>query len=111
MSCSVCMGTHSQSCPVCGEQWERVTCMKCRGTGLMNCYAVDIRTGKEVDVTPETFIALPDTEEEARASRKWYVKGVRRGAATNSKITYQVRDIEAQHTKEAAETSNILNTK
>ena len=75
MSCSVCMGTHSQSCPVCGEQWERVTCMKCRGTGLMNCYAVDIRTGKEVDVTPETFIALPDTEEEARASRKWYIKG------------------------------------
>lgn len=65
MSCSVCMGTHSQSCPVCGEQWERVTCMKCRGTGLMNCYAVDIRTGKEVDVTPETFIALPE----------WYIKG------------------------------------
>lgn len=81
MSCSVCMGIHSQSCPVCGEQWERVTCMKCRGTGLMNCYAVDIRTGKEVDVTPETFIALPDTEEEARESRKWYVKGDAEGCS------------------------------
>ena len=75
MSCSVCMGINSHSCPVCGEQWERVTCMKCRGTGLMNCYAVDIRTGKEVDVTPETFIALPDTEAEARSRGKWYIKG------------------------------------
>ena len=45
------------------------------------------------------------------AAAKGRVKGVRRGAATNSKITYQVRDIEAQRTKEAAETSNILNTK
>lgn len=45
------------------------------------------------------------------AAAKGRVKGVRRGAATNSKITYQVKDIEAQRTKEAAETSNILNTK
>lgn len=45
------------------------------------------------------------------AAAKGRIKGVRRGAATNSKITYQVRDIEAQRTKEAAETSNILNTK
>ena len=45
------------------------------------------------------------------AAAKGRVKGVRRGAATNSKITYQVRDIEAQRTREAAETSNILNTK
>ena len=45
------------------------------------------------------------------AAAKGHVKGVRRGATTNSKITYQVKDIEAQRTKEAAETSNILNTK
>ena len=75
MSCSVCMGINTHSCPVCGEQWERVTCMKCRGTGLMNCYAIDLRTGKEVDVTPETFIALPDTEAEARSRNQWYIKG------------------------------------
>ena len=49
--------------------------MQCRGTGLTNCYAVDIRTGKEVDVTTETFIALPATEHEARARGKLYVKG------------------------------------
>jgi hypothetical protein len=45
------------------------------------------------------------------AAAKGRIKGVRRGAASNSKITYQVRDIEAQRTREAAETSNILNTK
>ena len=45
------------------------------------------------------------------AAAQGRVKGVRRGAATNSKIPYLVRDIEAQHTKEAAETSIILNTK
>ena len=75
MSCSVCMGINSHSCPVCGEQWERVTCMKCRGYGMMNCYAIDLRTGNEVDVTPETFVALPDAEDEARARGKWYIKG------------------------------------
>ena len=69
------MGINSRSCPVCGKQWERVTCMRCRGYGLTNCYAIDIRTGKEVDVTPETFIALPDTEAEARSRNKWYIKG------------------------------------
>ena len=45
------------------------------------------------------------------AAAKGRIKGVRRGASTNSKITYQVRDIEALRTKEAAETSNILNIK
>lgn len=75
MSCSVCMGTNSRSCPVCGEQWEKAVCMKCRGYGLMNCYAVDIRTGKELDVTSETYTMIPDTEAEARSRGKWYIKG------------------------------------
>jgi hypothetical protein len=69
------MGTNSQSCPVCGEQWERVICMKCRGLGLMNCFAIDIRTGEDVDVTPETFIALPETEDKARKKGGWYIQG------------------------------------
>ena len=75
MSCSVCMGTNSSHCPVCGENWEKTTCMKCRGYGLMNCYALDIRTGEELDVTPETFVALPETEEQARHMGKWYIQG------------------------------------
>ena len=39
------------------------------------------------------------------------LKGRRRGAGSNSKITYQVSDIEALRAKEIAETSRIINTK
>lgn len=50
---------------------------------------------------------------------KWFVDavakgklhGLRRGATTNSKIAYQVADIEALRAKEIADTSDILNTK
>ena len=45
------------------------------------------------------------------AVAKGNLQGLRRGAATNSKIVYQVKDIEALRTKEIALTSNILNTK
>ena len=41
---------------------------------------------------------------------KGHIRGLRRGAGKNSKITYQVKDIEALRTKEIAETSNIINT-
>lgn len=47
----------------------------------------------------------------ADAVAKGHLQGLRRGAATNSKIVYQVSDIEALRTKEIALTSNILNTK
>ena len=36
------------------------------------------------------------------------IKGIRRGDKRNSKITYQVRDIEALRAKEIAETSKII---
>lgn len=75
MGCSVCMGTNSQSCPVCGERWERVTCMKCRGLGIINCYAIDLRTDQDVDVTAETFLALPIDEQAARKAGQWYYQG------------------------------------
>jgi hypothetical protein len=45
------------------------------------------------------------------AVAKGHLQGLRRGAAANSKIVYQVRDIEALRTKEIAITSNIINTK
>jgi hypothetical protein len=47
----------------------------------------------------------------ADAVAKGRLQGLRRGATTNSKIVYQVKDIEALRTKEIALTSNILNTK
>lgn len=37
------------------------------------------------------------------------IRGVRRGSKSNSKIVYQVRDIEALRAKEIAETSKIIN--
>ena len=40
---------------------------------------------------------------------KGLIRGLRRGAKRNSKITYQVKDFEAQRAKEKAETSKIIN--
>ena len=43
------------------------------------------------------------------AVEKGHLRGRRRGDKSNSKITYQVRDIEALRAKEIAETRNIIN--
>lgn len=75
MSCSVCMGINSHLCPVCGKDREVVECMKCRGWGVRNCTAISLRTGKEIEVTAETYISIPATEDEARATRRWYYQG------------------------------------
>ena len=40
---------------------------------------------------------------------KGLIRGLRRGEKSNSKITYQVKDIEALRAKEIAETSRIIN--
>lgn len=40
---------------------------------------------------------------------KGLIRGLRRGVKSNSKITYQVKDIEALRAKEIAETSKIIN--
>lgn len=45
------------------------------------------------------------------AVNKGDLKGLRRGTKRNSKIVYQVADIEALRAKEIAETSNIINLK
>lgn len=45
------------------------------------------------------------------AVEKGRIHGLRRGAKKNSKITYQVKDIEALRAQEIAETCNIINTK
>lgn len=43
------------------------------------------------------------------AVEKGRLRGIRRGTKRNSKITYQVSDIEALRRREIAETSNIIN--
>ena len=40
---------------------------------------------------------------------KGLIRGLRMGAKSNSKIVYQIKDIEAQRAKEIAETSKIIN--
>lgn len=43
------------------------------------------------------------------AVEKGLLRGRRRGDKSNSKITYQIKDIEALRAQEIAETSNIIN--
>lgn len=74
MSCDVCRGTNSSRCPVCGDEPDIVTCPKCRGLGLVNCYARSLRSGEEIEVTAETYLGIPATEEEARASGRHYYR-------------------------------------
>lgn len=45
----------------------------------------------------------------ADAVDKGRLSGIRRGDKRNSKIVYQIRDIEALRAREIAETSNIIN--
>ena len=45
----------------------------------------------------------------ADAVAKGHIRGFRRGEKSNSKITYQTKDIEALRAKEIAETSKIIN--
>jgi hypothetical protein len=40
---------------------------------------------------------------------KGHIRGLRRGGSANSKITYQVKDIEALRAKEISETIRIIN--
>ena len=70
--CDVCLGINSHLCPVCGDQLDKVHCPECRGLGLKKCFAISIRTGKELEVTAETYMALPESEDIARIDGKKY---------------------------------------
>ena len=70
--CEICMGINSHLCPVCGEQLDKVYCPECRGTGYTKCFAISVRSGKEIEVMPETYMALPEDEDAARTIGKMY---------------------------------------
>lgn len=70
--CEVCLGINSHLCPECGDQLDKVYCPECRGTGLKRCFAVSVRTGKEIEVMPETYLSLPEDEDIARMMGKRY---------------------------------------
>lgn len=72
--CSVCNGVNSHNCPNCGDSLDKVYCPKCRGLGYKRCFAVSLRTGKEIEVTAETYIALPASEQVAKAQGKKYYR-------------------------------------
>ena len=71
--CDICKGINPHLCTVCGESMDKVTCPKCRGLGYRKCWALAVKTGKEIEVTAETFLSLPGSEREAIAlGRKYY---------------------------------------
>jgi hypothetical protein len=76
MACDVCLGRNSEKCPVCGKRPEKMVCPECRGYGMVDCTAYKVLDDDgEIDVTPATFVALPETEEAALAQHKKYYKG------------------------------------
>lgn len=72
--CDVCLGINSHLCPVCGDQLDKVCCPECRGLGLKKCFAISIKTGKELEVTAETYMGLPENEDVARVMGRHYYR-------------------------------------
>ena len=56
------------------NQPSPVTCPDCDGEGRIYT-AIDLRTGKETRVTRTAWLAIPDSEDTARALRQWYYRG------------------------------------
>lgn len=75
MSCSVCAGHDTYCCPCCSEELDVVACPECGGEGYTDFKAFNIKTRKFVDVTPETYCALPDDENVALANGRNYCQG------------------------------------
>lgn len=75
MSCSECAPYGLQSCPMC--EANTTDCPDCKGFGYTNFLAWDIRKSESVEVSPETFICLPKTEEDANRKNENYYQFVR----------------------------------
>ncbi len=71
--CAVCEGYNSLDCPCCGKDRSMICCPDCKGTGTLY-YALDIRSNNSVQVTPNAYSLLPNTEDEAFAQGKRYCK-------------------------------------
>lgn len=82
MACSVCMGINSDRCPVCGHEPSFVECPDCTGKGYVVWWAVDIRTGNEVEVNETTWNCLPATPEMAERLNQHYYQGDREECET-----------------------------
>lgn len=74
MSCAVCMGHDTYSCPVCGPSTDMVTCPDCHGSGYTPYMAFDRIKRVCVPVTELAYTILPDDEDEAERMRQRFCK-------------------------------------
>lgn len=67
MSCAVCMGHDTYSCPVCGPSPAMVTCPDCHGSGYTPYMAFDRISRKCIPVTELAWQLIPNDEDEAES--------------------------------------------
>lgn len=73
--CNVCQGYVGVSCPVCGDgSLREEECPICKGLGHTGYYAFDVHSRKDVKCTETTWLALPDTEDDAYEKGQRYCK-------------------------------------
>lgn len=64
--CDECMGHFGIGCPVCGDgELKMKECPSCHGLGHGGYYAFDCRSRKLVSCTEETWLSLPENEDDA----------------------------------------------
>ncbi|MDD5950591.1 MAG: hypothetical protein PUC53_01790 [Bacteroidales bacterium] len=73
--CDVCKGINSHLCPICGKEPDMVECPECAGKGAIAWWAIDRRTGDELEVSEATYACLPPTERLAETKGEWYYQG------------------------------------
>lgn len=73
MSCVVCLGHDTFTCPVCGET-RMVTCPDCKGSGYTPYMAFDRIRRKCLPVTELAYQVLPNDEDEAESMGMRYCK-------------------------------------
>lgn len=74
MSCPVCEGYSSQSCPCCGNEVSIIDCPDCKGTGRGDWKVFDIQQRMVIRSTEIAYIYAADSEDEAEEQGKRYCK-------------------------------------
>ena len=64
MSCSVCAGHDSFSCPCCGENYSMIPCPDC--TDGYEYYSLNIHTREQIKTSKVAYMILPYDEDDAK---------------------------------------------